>query len=127
MYEKFCLRNYCIAVWDTFQVVFQVICLLSSKFRLCLSSSLAYTPLLWLQGTDGSVTYVQPQGQYCPLVTQQAGGTQQIFPVPTAAISTPPDPHLSVFLAEMRTQNLEVRMGVAKAVDKVDLVLMKVS
>lgn len=86
---------------------------------------------VWLQGMDASVTYIQPPGQYCPLVTQQAGGSQQVFPVPTAAISTPPvvpsDTHLSVFLAEMRNQNLEVRMGVAKAVDKVDQVLMKVS
>jgi hypothetical protein len=86
---------------------------------------------VWLQGLDASVTYIQPQGQYCPLVTQQASGTQQMFPLPNAAISTPPvissDTHLSVFLAEMRNQNLEVRMGVAKAADKVDQVLMKVS
>jgi hypothetical protein len=83
-----------------------------------------------LQGIDAAVTYIQPQGQYCSLVTQQAGGTQQGLPVPGATISTPTvipsDPQLPVFLAEMRNQNLEVRMGVAKAVDKVDQVLIKV-
>ena len=82
---------------------------------------------VWLQTMDAAVTYIQPQGQYCPLVTQQAGGTQQVLPVPSATISTPPDAHLPVFLSEMRNQNLEIRMGVAKAVDKVDQVLIKVS
>jgi len=86
---------------------------------------------VWLQGIDAAVTYIQPQGQFCPLVTQQAGGIQQVLPVPSATISTPTvipsDTHLPVFLSEMRNQNVEVRMGVAKAVDKVEQVLMKVS
>jgi len=78
------------------------------------------------------VTYVQPQGQLYPLVAQQAVSTHQVFPLPSTAVSTPPaipspDSHLSVFLAETRTHNSEVRMGVAKVADKVDQVLMKVS
>lgn len=82
--------------------------------------------------TDGSLSYVQPQGQLYPLVAQQAVSTQQMFPLPPTAISTPPaisspDSHLSVFLAETRTQNCEVRMGVAKVADKVDQVLMKLN
>jgi hypothetical protein len=79
---------------------------------------------------DTAVTYIQPQGQFAPLVTQQPGGPQNVFPMPAATISTPTvvpsDTHLPVFLSEIRNQNLEVRMGVAKAVDKVDQVLMKV-
>ncbi|PNF16306.1 hypothetical protein B7P43_G10823, partial [Cryptotermes secundus] len=82
--------------------------------------------------TDGSLSYMQPQGQLYPLVAQQAVGTQQMFPLPPTAISMPPaisspDSHLSVFLAETRTQNSEVRMGVAKVADKVDQVLMKLN
>jgi hypothetical protein len=71
------------------------------------------------------------QGQLYPLVAQQAVSNQQLFPLPHTAISTPPaisspDGHLSVFLSEARTQNSEVRMGIAKVTDKVDQVLTKV-
>jgi hypothetical protein len=88
--------------------------------------------LLLLQRTNGSVTYVQAQGQLYPLVAQQAVGSQQVFPVHPSAVNTPPaipspDSHLSVFLAETRTHNSEVRIGMAKVADKVDQVLMKVS
>ena len=109
---------------NVLQIVYSLLCLSHMHWNL-------HPITVWLQGIDAAVTYIQPQGQYCPLVTQQAGGTQQVLPVPGATISTPTvipsDTHLPVFLAEMRNQNLEVRMGVAKAVDKVDQVLIKVS
>ncbi|XP_069676887.1 FK506-binding protein 15-like isoform X2 [Periplaneta americana] len=82
--------------------------------------------------SNGSLTYVQPPEQLYPLMTPQAVGTHQVYPLPSATVGTSPavsspESHLSVFLAETRTQNSEVRMNVAKVADKVDQVLTKLN
>ncbi|KAJ9590385.1 hypothetical protein L9F63_016576 [Diploptera punctata] len=69
--------------------------------------------------TNGSMTYVQPS------YSLQTVSSPQMFPVTTPPAVSSPDSHLSVFLAETRTHNSELRMGVTKVADKVDQVLMK--
>ncbi|PSN45153.1 hypothetical protein C0J52_03922 [Blattella germanica] len=75
---------------------------------------------LYQPRANGSMTYMQPP------YPMQTVSSPQMYPVNTPPAMPSPESHMSILLAEGRTQNAELRMGVAKIADKVDQVLMKV-